>query len=118
MYKIALRAKEFELAAECLQIISTSSNNDPTLLYACCLDSMQVNNKSQTLTALQLVLEKSNYAPLAPVHLPSLLRVTIGITFSLLEESQNAGGDQDSEVLVGKLCTMFEAGKASRRLKL
>ncbi|RDL39259.1 uncharacterized protein BP5553_03599 [Venustampulla echinocandica] len=115
MYKIAIRSKEFELAAECLQIISTSSNSDPTLLYACCLDSLQVNNKSQTLTALQLVLEKSNYAPLSPVHLPSLLRVTIGITSSLLEESQNAGGEGDYEVLVDKLCKMFEGAVSSMK---
>jgi hypothetical protein len=111
MYKIALRCGETELAAECLQIINAASaKTDPTLLYACCLDAQQVGSKSQVLVVLQLVLEKYNYAASSTIHLPALLRLTIGLIVELLEDSRKSGVSND-EASIEKLCQTFEGGE-------
>lgn len=113
MYKIAIQCNLPEVAAESLQVINSSSSTDPTLLYACCLYSIEGQNKVQTLGALQLVLEKYNYGPPTPVHLPSLVRVTIGITSTLLYETsqQKAPNDAETEELIEKLCKLFEGSR-------
>jgi len=111
MYKIAVRCEETELAAECLQVISSATTKDPTLLYACCLDAQQVGNKPQVLATLQLVLEKYNYTSLSAVHLPSLLRLTIQLMLGILEEPQKGRSLDEVEVTVEKLCKTFEAGE-------
>lgn len=113
MYKIAVRLDLADKAAESLEIISSSSSNDPSLLYACCLYSMEGKNKAQTLAALQLVLDKSGYNPPTPVHLPSMVRTTIGITSALLGEARADDGGLETEVLVDKLCKLFEGGEFS-----
>ncbi len=110
MYKIALRCGENELAAECLQFISSTTTKDSTLLYACCLDAQQSGNKNQTIAALQLVLEKYGYGAPSAVHLPSLLRTTIQLIVSLLDESRNSTTSDNMEVSVEKLCRTFEGG--------
>ncbi|CAG8979159.1 hypothetical protein HYALB_00000293 [Hymenoscyphus albidus] len=109
MYKVAIQSNLSKVAAESLQVIYSASSTDPTLLYACCLYSMQGNNKVQTLAALQLVLEKHDYDLPTAVHLPSLIRVTIGITSKLLETSlQNGSNNAEVEELINKLCKLFE----------
>jgi hypothetical protein len=110
MYKLAIRMNQIETASECLEVICSSSSNDSSLLYACCLHSIEGNNKKMTLAALQLVLEKFNYGPPTPVHLPSLLRITIGLTSSLLEQSREATDTTEAENLLDKLCKLFEGG--------
>lgn len=108
MYKIAIRCGEVELAAECLQMINFSSGKDSTLLCACVLDAQQVGAKTQTIAALQLVLDKYDYGAPSSVHLPSLLRITIRLTSTLLEEAKDGEG---SEVNTEKLCKLLEGGK-------
>lgn len=118
MYKIALRCQEPELASECLRIISNSTNKEPTLLFACCLDAQQAGNKYQTLAALQLVLEEYGHGT-PTIHLPSLLRLTIGLMHSVIDtapasdyvEVQQPEGSSDGEVTVEKLCKLFELGR-------
>ena len=110
MYKIAIRCGEVELAAECLQLISSSSEKDLTLLYACVLDAQQAGDKTQTLAALQLVLEKYGYGAHSSVHLPSLLRLTINLTITALEEAKEG---QDLESNIEKICKLFEGGKTN-----
>lgn len=115
MYKVAIRSDDAELAAECLQVISSSSK-DPTLLYACVLDSQQVGDRRSALAALQLVLEwqgtfegKGNGSSFA-VHLPSLLRSTISLTSAVLDGSKEPEGSPEVEANVEKLCKFFEGG--------
>jgi hypothetical protein len=110
MYKIAIRSDETEFAAECLQVISSSSLKDPTLIYGCVLDAQQIGDKSQTLAALQLVLEKFGYGAPSNIHLPSLLRLTIGLTVSLVD-SKSVEASFDVDETVEKLCRLFEGGK-------
>ncbi|KAF8863587.1 SPO22-domain-containing protein [Acephala macrosclerotiorum] len=114
MYKIAIRCGDIELAAECLQTISSAStkSQDITLLYGCILDAQQVGDKLQTLAGLQLVLEKSNYGGQTEVHLPSLLRLTIGIMVAVLEETHQHG-TADALYTIDKLCIAFEKGAAA-----
>ena len=111
MYKIAIRCNEVEFASECLHIISSASLKDPTLLYACVLDAQQVGDKSQTLLALQLVLDKFGYGAPSTIHLPSLLRLTIGLNVAMMDKSKAAESSTDGDETVEKLCRMFEGGK-------
>ncbi len=117
MYKIALRCQETELASECLHIISKTTDKESTLLYACCLDAQQAGNKLQTLAALQLVLEKDGHGTSSAIHLPSLLRLTIGLMDSLIDTipasnfvEVRSEGSRNGDVTVEKLCKLFEAG--------
>ena len=110
MYKVAIRCEETELAADCLQTISSSSK-DLTLLYACVLDAQQIGDKLQTLAALQLVLEKFGYGAPSSIHFPSLLRLTIGLTASLIDKSRDIDGSPEADETVEKLCKLFEGGK-------
>ena len=110
MYKMAIRCEETGFAAECLQVISSSSPNDPNLLYACVLDAQQVGDKFQTLAALQIVLEKFDYGTPSSIHLPSLLRLTIGLTVAMINNSKAVEGSQEADAMVEKLCSLFEGG--------
>jgi hypothetical protein len=116
MYKIAIRCEEVEFASECLQVISSTSPKDPTLLYACVLDAQQIGDKIQTLTALQLVLEKFGYGAPSSIHLPSLLRLTIGLTIAMIDKSKVTEGSSEGDETVEKLCRLFEGGKTSNSL--
>lgn len=110
MFKIAMRCDEVELAAECLEKISASS--DSRLLYACVLDAQQVGHKPHALAALQIVLERHGYeTSQKDIHLPSLLRITIGLMAQLLESSEKSAVPAEN---VEKLCMLFEGGKSSR----
>jgi hypothetical protein len=110
MYKIAIRCNEPDFAAECLQMVSCSSQRDTTLLYACVLDAQQVGNKAQAVDALQLVLEKHGDTS-SLINLPSLLRITIRLTSSLLEDSKAVVSSDDTGSKVDRLCRLFEAGE-------
>ena len=111
MYKVAIRCNEPEFAADCLQVVSGLSPEDPTLLYACVLDAQQVGNKAQAVDALQLVLERHDHNTPSLINLPSLLRITIKLTSSLIEDSKKTADSMDAEAQVDRLCKLFEAGK-------
>lgn len=110
MYKISIRSGDIELASECLQFISGTATKDLTLLYGCVLDSQQIGDKAHTLAALQFILEKSEYGGQPAVHLPSLLRLTIGLMVGLVDELPRHG-NTESLATIEKLCTVFEKGK-------
>lgn len=115
MYKIAVRCCDVELAAECLLKVAAASATDPTLIYACCLDAQQAGNKEQMLVSLQLVLEQSTQKPCATLHLPSLIRLTIGLMESIVEEHTKNERSGELESTVERMCVAFE--KASAALK-
>lgn len=110
MYKVAIRCNETALAAECLRVVASPSTKDTNLLYACVLDAQQVGNRCQAVAALQLVLDKDPDTSGKTVHLPSLLRVTIKLTSSLLDNSEEADDSVNLDN-VEKLCRLFEASK-------
>lgn len=91
LYKVALRSQNAELgksiafsllystkardtAAQCLEEICAHSTKDATLLYACVLEAQRAGDRRQSVTSMQRVLEKYEYAAPAGVHLPALLR--------------------------------------------
>jgi len=113
MYKVAMRSDELDFAADCLKVISSSATDDPTLLYACVLDAQHLGNKRQALLALQLVLEKQDYGAPSTINLPSLLRVTVQFSVSVLEETMEAKDNHEVESIVERLCKLFEGGIAS-----
>ncbi|KAL5321709.1 hypothetical protein ACEPPN_009669 [Leptodophora sp. 'Broadleaf-Isolate-01'] len=115
MYKIAVRCEDQDLAAECLQVISSTSTNDPKYLYACVLDAQQAGNKRQTLAALQLVLDKSSFET-SSVNLASLLRLTTTLTIQALNEAAKSKDDcTESDDMSEKLCAMYEKGSAAAK---
>ncbi|KHJ34534.1 putative tpr-like protein [Erysiphe necator] len=108
MYKIAVRSGDDDMAVECLHKISSATVNDPSLLYACCLDSQQIGNKPQLLVTLQLVLDKFRYETPPGTHLPSLLRLTIGLMIGMYDETIKPGVKHELNI-VEKLCATFES---------
>lgn len=112
MYKISIRCGDTELAAECLQAISSAAKttHDLTLLYGCVLDAQQIGDKTQTLAGLQFVLEKSDHGTQTATHLPSLLRLTISLMVALLDEKYKHG-NLESSGIIDKLCAAFEKGR-------
>lgn len=117
LYKISIRAGDTELAAECLQAIcsATRSSQDSTLLYACVLDAQDVGSKTETLLALQAVLENSEFSTQTAVHLPSLLRLTIGLMVAILDENPAKHDFQSAASTVERICSSFEKGRYSGR---
>jgi tetratricopeptide (TPR) repeat protein len=110
MFKIAIRSRETELASECLERLSISSEKDAKLLYACVMDAQEVGDKAMAVEALELVLERCEHTILSEIHLPALLRVTIRLVKSQLEVKE-AGSNVVEDHGVLSLCKLFEAGK-------
>lgn len=110
MYKISIRGGDTESAAECLQAICSASRSsqDSTLLYACVLDAQDVGSKTETLRALQAVLENSEVSTQIAVHLPSLLRLTIGLMVAILDEDPVS---QSAISTIERICFSFEKGE-------
>ncbi|CAL3972847.1 unnamed protein product [Diplocarpon coronariae] len=111
MYKIAVRCRETELAAECLQLIGSASTKDPKILYACVLEAQQAGDRVQTLAALQLVLERCGYES-PSINLPSLLRLTMTLMVQQIDEFSKNSDDVNADALVERLCTVYERGVA------
>ena len=115
MYKIAMRHEHLEFAAECLEVVSRSNScgdvPDPTLLYACVLDAQQVGNKQQALKALQIVVKKFGNTTASTVHLPSLLRLTIKLSCSLLDATNGEQSSDIQEANIERICKLFEGGE-------
>ncbi|CAD6499560.1 BgTH12-03671 [Blumeria graminis f. sp. triticale] len=114
MYKIANRCGDSEMAVECLHKISSASIKDPTLLQACCLDAQQMGNKPQLLVTLQLIIEEYAHDSSSGIHLPSLLRFTIGLMSGMLEEAKKSGSQGNNDI-IEKLCVAFESAISSVR---
>ncbi|KAF2233241.1 SPO22-domain-containing protein [Viridothelium virens] len=103
MYKVAMRGNDMELASECLEIISRSTNKDATLLYACVLEAQQNGNRQQAIVALQQTLAKLEFTVPHNVHVPALLRCTARL---ILAEFTSAKVIDDR--LASDLCSLFE----------
>ncbi|KAL3427171.1 hypothetical protein PVAG01_00680 [Phlyctema vagabunda] len=114
MYKIAIRCHELDFAAECLEHIGRSSKKDPTILYACVLDSQQVGNQPLSLTVLLLLLENNQYRAPPEVHFPILLRITISLLEALNGPTEENGFQYDEET-TERLCKLFEAATNALR---
>lgn len=115
MYKSAIRDGQSDFAAECLDVICRHSDKDATLLYACVMEALPLEDKRQAILALQKVLEKYEYGAPVGVHLPALLRSTIRLLVPHL-----GSADEINEPAMEELCKVFEgaaaqATKARRR---
>jgi hypothetical protein len=109
MYKIAIRCDEVELASECLTKVYNASSTDATLLYACVMDAYEVRASEISVAALQLVLEKYDHNIPSTIHLPALLRVTIRLINSRLEQDDSIS-EADAATAASGLCKLFEGG--------
>lgn len=106
MYKVATRSGDRSLAAQCLEHISLTAEQQ-NYLYACAIDSQQIGDKICAVGALRKLLEKYEYASPNPVHLPALLRCTIRLLKSVLEGDISVLEDLDG---VQFLCDLFDTG--------
>lgn len=107
MFKFAIRSHETALASQCLEKLYDHAESDSSILYACVMDAQQFGETTQIISALQLVLQKSEFKPHEDVHMPSLLRCTLRLMFSQLESQQKS---IDSSTTVDEICRLFEAG--------
>ncbi|KAK3072410.1 sporulation-specific protein 22 [Teratosphaeriaceae sp. CCFEE 6253] len=81
MFRVALRDSDYELATECLTIVTKHADKDATYLYACVLEAQQSKMRHVAVAALRALSEK-----LPPgAHLPSLLRCTARLLIGELE---------------------------------
>ncbi len=110
MYKVAIRADEGDLAAQCLERVYQSSSNDATLLYACVLDAQQAGDKLSGINALQLLLERHRHSPPGTTHLSALLRCTIRMIMSHLEANAHDPHSPIIKSMIDQLCKLFEYG--------
>lgn len=113
VYKLGLRCNEPDLAAKSIQKIAMSTSDDPSLLYACCLEAQSNGSRTQALSALLHVLEKENSGAPTTIHLPSLTRSAIKLLAPMIEGSKLPEGSVETESLVDKLCMLFEKGICS-----
>jgi tetratricopeptide (TPR) repeat protein len=111
MYKIGLRSGDADLASECLEKIYQQSAKDATLLYACVLEAQHTGQRSQAVSAMQLVLEKYNYGSPPGVNLPALLRCTARLLIAGLEDP---GSAVDSAV--DAVCKLFDGAAAQAKM--
>jgi len=110
MHKAAVRSGDEELAAECLENVALA-NPAREYLYACVVDAQQTGEKRCAIAALKkLVLCHELKAP-GPVHLPALLRCTIRLLWTCLDDQVE--GDSNQSVTIQDLCDMFEGGRCS-----
>ncbi|KFY45185.1 hypothetical protein V494_01110 [Pseudogymnoascus sp. VKM F-4513 (FW-928)] len=109
MFKIAIRTNEPALASSCLAKICETAADDYTMLYACVLDAQQVSDKTLTVAALQLVLQKYEYNAPTSVNFPALLRSMIRLILSQLESAEPEK-DIDVPAAVDQLCKLFDGG--------
>jgi hypothetical protein len=111
MYKIAIRNGEVDLAAESLERVYQSSNQDPNLLYACVLDAQQAGDKKMATEALQLILQKHGYNAPPSIHMPALLRCTIRLLISERDTLDSQKNVEDKRKTAEQLCKLFEGGE-------
>ena len=112
MYKVGLRSGDAELASECLESIYKQSARDATLLYACVLEAQHAGQRSQAVSAMQLVLEKYNYSSPPGVNLPALLRCTARLLIAGLGDPGSA-----TDSAVDAVCKLFDGAAAQAKVQ-
>lgn len=110
LYKVALRWRDPELAAQCLDTICVTSKKDATLIYACVLEAQRMGDSSQTVACIQRVLEKFDYNAPDGVHLPALLRCNARLLIRELDSEQSSHQD-----IPDQLCKLFEGAAAQAK---
>ncbi|KAL8774382.1 MAG: hypothetical protein Q9209_001133 [Squamulea sp. 1 TL-2023] len=110
LYKVALKCQDGDLAAECLNTISSKPTEDPTLLYACVLEAQKSGDRLQVIRALSQVLDNINYQFAHGLQLPALLRLNARM---LIQELGN-GESQDLHC-IDELCKVFEGAAAAAK---
>ena len=104
IYKVAMRCKDSEMAAQSFQTLCSSlnkeANKDASLIYACVLEAQRVGDQTQIISALQRVLEQFDYDAPPGVHLPALLRCTARLLMRSSEQVNNNA--------INSLCKVFE----------
>lgn len=112
IFKLALRTDDTELAVSSLEKVYSNATKDATLLYACILDAQQLGNKELAIKALQMVLEKYEFATPDGVHMPALIRCTIRLIIAQLEAKDPA---VQQEATVEQLCRLFDGAATKAR---
>jgi len=106
LYKVAVRSRHHDLAAECLEIISASANCRD-FLYACVSESQKFGDKACAVQALWKLAEKYEYEAPNAIHLPALLRCTIRLLYGMIEEGNEKGSTAS---MIQNLCDVFNGG--------
>lgn len=109
IFKIAIRTNELKLASACLDKVYEAATDDSTMLYACVIDAQQVGDRTLTIAALQLVMQRYECNASSSVNFPALLRCMIRLILSQIESVES---EKDIEVTsaVDQLCKLFDGG--------
>ncbi|KAK3941777.1 meiosis protein SPO22/ZIP4 like-domain-containing protein [Diplogelasinospora grovesii] len=99
-FKVAIRIKNRDLAAKCLEAVGSSPEHI-NYLGACISEAQQAGDIACAVAALRKLLDKYDYKEPDPIHLPALLRSQIRLLHILAEN-----GDED---FVQNLCEAFDA---------
>lgn len=88
-FKTALISRDDEFAMECLRFVIKAASKNPTVLYACVLESQQSGTEYMILATLQAVLSQR---PLGS-HMPAVLRCTARLVMSQAENNSHSMDD-------------------------
>jgi len=89
----------------CLTVISQHPESDHRLLYTCALDAQEIGNKKIALKSLQYILGLAENSPDVASKLPVILRSTIRLTMTEIENTRDARSH------VENLCNLYDRGK-------
>ncbi len=107
LYKASVQSGDRRLAAECLEVLSTSGNSQD-YLYACMVDARQSGYLECTLDCLQQLVAKYDYETPNPIHIPAVFRCAIRLLYRHISD----GNDKDSQdKSVENLCAFYDEGR-------
>ncbi|TEA13067.1 Zinc cluster transcription factor acuM [Colletotrichum sidae] len=89
MYKTALRCQDHQLAAECLEKVGDSADQDPNYLYACVLEAQKCGDRICAMQAMKQLVTRHVFNEASPIHLPALLRCNIRLAIVVSESETN-----------------------------
>lgn len=108
MHKSAVRSGDEGLAAECLENVASASSS-PEFLYACVVDAQQSGEKRCAIAALKKLVLSHEVDASGPVYLPALLRCTIRLLWTCLDDQVEGEGNPGGTI--DDLCKIFEGGR-------
>ncbi len=106
MYKLAVRSCDRDLATECLESVSSSTDGQE-LLYACVIEAHHSGDQVCAVGALKKLIEKYEFKSPSPIHLPALLRCTIRLLCKFLDGED---GEDGQGAITRDICDIFDAG--------
>lgn len=114
MFKVAIRSKESDIAADCLQDIANANATTYELLYACVLEAKDAGDRFVAITAMQIISQRCDYTESDALNVPCLIRCTIRMIEELLKDRNFTKDGVEVASFTDKVCELFERGTVPR----